>query len=74
MAALTAISVPRNPGLFAAANVRLWDEIANSSDSDWTAAMARAAHDGRHTGTPSDESQKHARALRRAEATAHRLG
>jgi hypothetical protein len=29
--------------LFAAANVRLWDEIAQSSTSDWTTKMAQAA-------------------------------
>jgi hypothetical protein len=30
--------------LFAAANVRLWGEIAQSSTSTWTKDMARAAH------------------------------
>ena len=29
--------------LFAAANVRLWDEIAKASTSAWTAKMAQAA-------------------------------
>ena len=29
--------------LFAAANVRLWDEVAQSSASAWTVKMAQAA-------------------------------
>ena len=36
---------PAHIDLFAAANVRLWDEIASSSNSDWPAAMVQAAHD-----------------------------
>ena len=35
---------PAHIDLFAAANVRLWDEIAQSSISDWTRDMAKAAH------------------------------
>ena len=35
---------PAHIDLFAAANVRLWDEIAHSSASAWTKDMARAAH------------------------------
>ena len=34
---------PAHIDLFAAANVRLWDEIAQSSTSAWTAKMAQAA-------------------------------
>jgi hypothetical protein len=34
---------PAHIDLFAAANVRLWDEIAQASTSDWTAKMAQAA-------------------------------
>jgi hypothetical protein len=34
---------PAHIGLFAKANVRLWDEIAQSSTSTWTGAMAQAA-------------------------------
>ncbi|HET9972437.1 MAG TPA: hypothetical protein VFQ68_29665 [Streptosporangiaceae bacterium] len=34
---------PAYVDLFAAANVRLWDEIARSSTSDWTTKMAQAA-------------------------------
>ena len=34
---------PAHVDLFAAANVRLWDEIAKASASDWTAKMAQAA-------------------------------
>jgi hypothetical protein len=34
---------PAHIDLFAAANVRLWDEIAQSSTSDWTTKMAQAA-------------------------------
>jgi hypothetical protein len=34
---------PAHIDLFAAANVRLWDEIAQSSTSVWTAKMAQAA-------------------------------
>lgn len=34
---------PAHIDLFAAANVRLWDEIAQSSTSDWTVTMAQAA-------------------------------
>ena len=35
---------PAHIDLFAAANVRLWDEIAQSSTSNWTAKMAQAAN------------------------------
>jgi hypothetical protein len=35
---------PAHVDLFAAANVRLWDEIARSSTSAWTRDMAQAAH------------------------------
>ena len=35
---------PAHVDLFAAANVRLWDEIAQSSTSAWTKDMAQAAH------------------------------
>jgi hypothetical protein len=35
---------PAHVDLFAAANVRLWDEIAQSSTSPWTKDMAHAAH------------------------------
>ena len=35
---------PAHIDLFAAANVRLWDEIAQSSTSAWTTDMAQAAH------------------------------
>ncbi len=35
---------PAHVDLFAAANVRLWDEIARSSASAWTRDMAQAAH------------------------------
>lgn len=35
---------PTHVDLFAAANVRLWDEIAQSSISAWTTDMAHAAH------------------------------
>jgi hypothetical protein len=35
---------PAHIDLFAAANVRLWDEIAQSSTTAWTKDMARAAH------------------------------
>jgi hypothetical protein len=34
---------PAHIDLFAAANVRLWDEIAQSGSGDWTAKMAQAA-------------------------------
>jgi hypothetical protein len=34
---------PAHIDLFAAANVRLWDEIALAGTSDWTAKMAQAA-------------------------------
>lgn len=34
---------PAHIDLFAAANVRLWDEIAQPSTSDWTTKMAQAA-------------------------------
>lgn len=34
---------PDKDNLFAAANVRLWDEIALAGTSDWTAKMAQAA-------------------------------
>jgi hypothetical protein len=34
---------PAHIDLFAAANVRLWDEIAQSNTSDWTTKMAQAA-------------------------------
>lgn len=34
---------PAHIDLFAYANVRLWDEIAQSSTSDWTVTMAQAA-------------------------------
>ena len=34
---------PAHIDLFAAANVRLWDEIAPSNTSAWTAKMAEAA-------------------------------
>jgi len=34
---------PAHIDLFAYANVRLWDEIAQSSTSGWTATMAQAA-------------------------------
>jgi hypothetical protein len=34
---------PAHVDLFAYANVRLWDEIAQSSTSDWTVKMAQAA-------------------------------
>jgi hypothetical protein len=34
---------PADIDLFAAANVRLWDEIAQASTSNWTAKMAQAA-------------------------------
>ena len=34
---------PAHVDLFAAANVRLWDEIARSSTSAWTTTMAQAA-------------------------------
>jgi len=34
---------PAHIDLFAAANVRLWDEIANASTSAWTTKMAQAA-------------------------------
>jgi thiamine kinase-like enzyme len=34
---------PAHIDLFAAANVRLWDEIAQASTSDWTTKMAQAA-------------------------------
>ena len=34
---------PTHIDLFAAANVRLWDEITQSSTSAWTAKMAQAA-------------------------------
>ena len=34
---------PAHIDLFAAANVRLWDEIARSNTSDWTTKMAQAA-------------------------------
>ena len=36
-------SDPAHIDLFAAANVRLWDEIAQASTSDWTTKMAQAA-------------------------------
>lgn len=35
---------PAHIELFAAANVRLWDEIAHSGTSAWTTDMAQAAH------------------------------
>lgn len=35
---------PVRVDLFAAANVRLWDEIAQSSTTAWTGKMAQAAH------------------------------
>jgi hypothetical protein len=35
---------PAHIDLFAAASVRLWDEIAQSSASAWTKGMAQAAH------------------------------
>jgi len=35
---------PAHIDLFAAANVRLWDEITQTSTSTWTNDMARAAH------------------------------
>jgi hypothetical protein len=35
---------PGHIDLFAAVNVRLWDEIAQPSTSAWTAKMAQAAH------------------------------
>jgi len=35
---------PAHIDLFAAANVRLWDEIAQSSTSAWTKDMAQVAH------------------------------
>lgn len=35
---------PAHVDLFAAANVRLWDEVAQSSTSAWTGKMAQAAH------------------------------
>jgi hypothetical protein len=35
---------PAHIDIFAAANVRLWDEIAQSSTSAWTVKMAQAAH------------------------------
>lgn len=35
---------PAHVDLFAAANVRLWDEIAESSTNAWTKDMAQAAH------------------------------
>jgi hypothetical protein len=35
---------PAQVDLFAAANVRLWDEVAQSSTSAWTRDMAQAAH------------------------------
>ena len=34
---------PAHVDLFAAANVRLWDEIAQASTSTWTKKMAQAA-------------------------------
>jgi hypothetical protein len=34
---------PAHIDLFAAANVRLWDEVALAGNSDWTAKMAQAA-------------------------------
>ena len=34
---------PAHIDLFAAANVRLWDEVARSNTSAWTATMAQAA-------------------------------
>lgn len=34
---------PAHIDLFADANVRLWDEIAQASASDWTVKMAQAA-------------------------------
>jgi hypothetical protein len=34
---------PAHIGLFAVANVRLWDEIAQSSPGGWTIKMAQAA-------------------------------
>jgi hypothetical protein len=34
---------PEHIDLFAAANVRLWDEIAYASTSAWTTKMAQAA-------------------------------
>ena len=35
---------PAHIDLFAAANVRLWDEIAQPGTSAWTGKMAQAAH------------------------------
>ena len=57
---------PAHIDLFAAANVRLWDEIASSSNSDRPAAMPRPPATGTPTDTPSDGSRKNVRALRRA--------
>jgi thiamine kinase-like enzyme len=37
-------SGPAHVDLFAAANVRLWDEIAQANTSAWTKGMAQAAH------------------------------
>jgi hypothetical protein len=36
-------SVPAHLDLFARASVRLWEEIAQTSPSDWTTKMAQAA-------------------------------
>jgi hypothetical protein len=35
---------PAHVDLFAAANVRLWDEIAQPGTSAWTGKMTQAAH------------------------------
>ena len=36
---------PAHVDLFADANVRMWEEIAEAGHSDWTAKMAQAARD-----------------------------
>jgi hypothetical protein len=57
---------PAHIDLFAAANIRLRDEIASSSNSDRPAAMPRPPATGTPTDTPSDGPRKNVRALRRA--------